>query len=157
MINSDATVSRTSLSVVTLRFFRTGCKQKGEIRFPRSNFSLISGRRVRLIRQLEEAKPELFLRSTPSLHSLLSSRSLDLVACANKCSRWSEQQESFFTVPRDLFDREKAHRWLSDSPSNCAPLIERSHSLVCPKQSTISNLREQPKLRITRNTKIWWG
>lgn len=82
------------------------CNRKGKIRFSRSNFFLISGRRrVQLIRPLEKEKSELFLRSTPSLHSFLSSGSLDLVARGNKCLRCSEQQESFFTTAADLFER----------------------------------------------------
>lgn len=83
------------------------CNRKCRIRFPRSNSFLISGWRVQLIQLVEKEKPELFLRTTPSLHSFLSSGSLDLVARRNKRFRCSEQQESFFTAVADLFVRRK--------------------------------------------------
>lgn len=98
------------------------CDQKCGTRFPRSNFFLISGRRESSLSDLaEKEKPELFLRSTPSLHSYLSSGSLDLVARGNKRFRCSEQQESFFTAVADLFGRERGE--LLYFCSNCVLLI----------------------------------
>lgn len=105
-----------------IRFVPARCDQKCGTRFPRSNFFLISGRRESSLSDLaEKEKPELFLRSTPSLHSYLSSGSLDLVARGNKRFRCSEQQESFFTAVADLFGRERGE--LLYFCSNCVLLI----------------------------------
>lgn len=117
------------LSIIFFSFFfflrfvpDARCDQKCGTRFPRSNFFLISGRRESSLSDLaEKEKPELFLRSTPSLHSYLSSGSLDLVARGNKRFRCSEQQESFFTAVADLFGRERGE--LLYFCSNCVLLI----------------------------------